>query len=70
MVQEMREGGQVPFLLAERAHSESARSMRGIKGSLGHSLERKGVRVRRGKQRALVGHAQWETMLARPQGRS
>jgi len=33
-----REGsGQVPFLLAERAHSESARSMRAVKGSLGHS---------------------------------
>ena len=31
---------QVPFLLAERAHSESARSMRAIKGSLGHSLNR------------------------------
>ena len=29
--------GQVPFLLAERAHSESARSMRAVKGSLGHS---------------------------------
>jgi hypothetical protein len=29
-----REGsGQVPFLLAERAHSESARSMRAVKGS-------------------------------------
>ena len=30
--------GQVPFLLAERAHSESARSMRAVKGSLSHSL--------------------------------
>jgi len=29
--------GQMPFLLAERAHSESARSMRAVKGSLGHS---------------------------------
>jgi hypothetical protein len=29
----------VPFLLAERAHSESARSMRAVKGSLDHSLE-------------------------------
>jgi hypothetical protein len=31
--------GQVPFLLAERAHSESARSMRAVKGNLDHSLE-------------------------------
>ena len=29
----------MPFLLAERAHSESARSMRAVKGSLGHSLQ-------------------------------
>ena len=29
--------GQVPFLLAERARSECARSMRAVKGSLGHS---------------------------------
>jgi hypothetical protein len=34
-----RGSGQVPFLLAERAHSESARSMRAVKGSLGHSLQ-------------------------------
>ena len=33
-----RGSGQVTFLLAERAHSESARSMRAGKGSLGHSL--------------------------------
>ena len=31
--------GQVPFLLAERAHSESAHSMRAVKGSLGRSLQ-------------------------------
>ena len=29
----------MPFLLAERAHSESARSMRAVKGNLGYSLE-------------------------------
>ena len=29
----------MPFLLAERAHSESARSMRAVKGSLDHSLQ-------------------------------
>jgi hypothetical protein len=29
--------GQVPFLLAERPRSECARSMRAVKGSLGHS---------------------------------
>ncbi len=29
--------GQVPFLLAERARSECARSMRAVKGSLGRS---------------------------------
>ena len=32
--------GQVPFLLAERARWECARSMRAVKGSLGHSLLR------------------------------
>ena len=31
--------GQVPFLLAERAHLESARSMRAVKDRLGHSLQ-------------------------------
>ena len=31
-------GGQVPFLLAERARWECARSMRAVKGSLGRSL--------------------------------
>ena len=34
----MEGSGQVPFLLAERARSECARSMRAVKGSLGHSL--------------------------------
>ena len=29
----------MPLLLAERAHSESARSMRAVKGNLDHSLE-------------------------------
>ena len=29
----------MPFLLAERAHSESARSMCAVKGSLGCSLQ-------------------------------
>jgi len=28
----------VPFLLAERARSEGARSMRAVKGNLDHSL--------------------------------
>ena len=51
-----REGrsGQVPFLLAERARSNGARSMRAVKGSLGHSLGREGVMVQRRKQEALV----------------
>ena len=53
----MEGSGQVPFLLAERAHSESARSMRAVKGSLGHSPSvrwresdgpRSGGRVRNG----------------------
>jgi hypothetical protein len=47
--------GQVPFLLAERARSECARSMRAVKGSLGHSLwrgvEKKMDNVRRGGNR-------------------
>jgi hypothetical protein len=30
----------VPFLLAERARSECARSMRAVKGGLGYSLNR------------------------------
>jgi hypothetical protein len=43
----------VPFLLAERARSECARSMRAVKGSLGHSL------VERCKEfEDLVRHAQ------------
>jgi hypothetical protein len=40
MPQEGGEGsGQVPSLLAERARSECARSMRAIEGNLDHSLE-------------------------------
>ena len=35
--EEWEGSGQVPFLLAERAHSEGARPMRAVKGSLGHS---------------------------------
>jgi len=35
--EEWEGSGQVPFLLAERARSEGARSMRAVKGSLGHS---------------------------------
>jgi len=35
----MRGSGQVSFLLAERAHSESARSMRAVKDRLDHSLQ-------------------------------
>jgi hypothetical protein len=31
----------VPFLLAERAHSESARPTRAVKGNLDHSLEQR-----------------------------
>ncbi len=32
-----KKGGQVPSLLADRARSEGARSMRAVEGSLGHS---------------------------------
>jgi hypothetical protein len=35
-----RGSGQVPSLLAERARSECARSMRAVEGSLGHSLKK------------------------------
>ena len=38
-LRKMRGSGQVPFLLAERAHSESARSMRAVKGILDRSLQ-------------------------------
>ena len=47
----------MPFLLAERAHSESARSMRAVEGSLGHSLQErymKSERPRQGKWRVLA----------------
>jgi hypothetical protein len=40
----------VPFLLAERAHSESARSMRAVKGFLGHPLN-KGTRDQKALRR-------------------
>ena len=55
----------VPFLLAERARSECARSMRAVKGSLGRSLEEKleeveGPRstaaVKNSSHPCLVGH--------------
>ena len=60
----------MPFLLAERAHSESARSMRAVKGNLDHSLEQMfGSKEKMGPddllcsrnarpQKALVGRAQ------------
>jgi len=45
------EGGggssQVPFVLAERARSECARSMRAVKGNLGHSLYEKVQAIRK-----------------------
>jgi hypothetical protein len=33
----------MPFLLAERARQDCARSMRAVKGNLGHSLKEKYV---------------------------
>src|SRR6266550_7073006 len=42
-----RWSGQVPFLLAERARSECARSMRAVKGSLTTSYQRGEERIRR-----------------------
>ena len=40
----------MPFLLAERARSECARSMRAVKGSLGHSpQEEDGVGAHSGR---------------------
>ena len=35
--QRRKGGGQVPSLLADRARSECARSMRAVEGNLGHS---------------------------------
>ncbi len=62
----------MPFLLAERARSESARSMRAVKGNLDHSLEQM-FGTEEGMEpddllcsrnarppKALVGRAQWE----------
>jgi hypothetical protein len=40
--------GQVPFLLAERARSECARSMRAVEGNLGHSLQLRRKRMKEG----------------------
>jgi len=42
-----RRSGQVPFLLAERAQSECARSMRAVKGSLTTPYQRGEERIRR-----------------------
>ena len=47
----------MPFLLAERVHSESARSMRAVKGSLGHSPKGKEVqRIRRPSLGLMARH--------------
>ena len=46
---------QVPFLLAERARSECARSMRAVKGNLA-TPPKESV----GNWKALVGRAQWK----------
>ena len=37
----------MPFLLAERAQWKCARSMRAVKGSLGHSLDERVMRIGR-----------------------
>jgi hypothetical protein len=58
----MEGSGQVPFLLAERARSECARSMRAVKGSLGHSPK---VRLRE-SDGARLGE---ERVSARSRGR-
>jgi hypothetical protein len=55
--------GQVPSLLAERARSECARSMRAVEGNLGRPLRRTTKRVQGDTrtarpQKALVGRAQ------------
>ena len=42
-----RRSGQVPFLLAERARSECARSKRAVKGSLTTPYQRGEERIRR-----------------------
>ena len=52
-ITEVIESCQVPSLLAERARSECARSMRAVKDSPATPLNEK-VWVRRGKQRALA----------------
>ena len=46
----------MPFLLAERAHLESAHSMRAVKGNLGHSFREKYRELWRKYLRELVGH--------------
>jgi hypothetical protein len=46
----------VPFLLAERAYSESARAMHAVKGNLSHSFREKCRELWRKYLRELVGH--------------
>ena len=42
MLKQEGKGSLVVLLLAERARSEGARSMRAVKGSLGHSFQERG----------------------------
>jgi hypothetical protein len=56
------------FLLSERARSECARSIRAVKDSPATPLSEKGDGAENEKEDP-VGHAQWETILARPQGK-
>ncbi len=53
----------MPFLLAERARSECARSMRAVKGSLGHSLIREVEKQKVPVQRARARLSGWPVFL-------
>src|SRR2546425_12641044 len=63
-----RRSGQVPFLLAERARSECARSMRAVKGSLTTPYQRGEERIRRASPGLMARHG--KTIAKQSEGRA
>ena len=63
-----RRSGQVPFLLAERARSECARSMRAVKGSLTTPYQRGEERIRRASPGLVARHG--KTIAKQSEGRA
>jgi hypothetical protein len=56
----------VPFLLAERAHSESARSMRAVKGNLGRSTRERCRELAGARATRALRKASLDTRSERP----